>query len=293
MSDDLRGLMFSIAYRMVGSVGDAEDIVQESYLRMEEASAEGVEIESPKAYLSTITTRLAIDHLRSARVRRERYPGPWMPEPVVTDPSENPAEQAEIAESLSIAFLVLLEALSPRERAVFVLREVFDYGYEEIARIVETSEENGRQIAHRARQRIAEGERRFPAPPEEREELSRRFFDAFEAGDVESVLEVLAADVVFVGDGGGSGLGISRPVHGRAAVGRLLSIFIDRASSLGLDLEPATVNGQPGAVVRDPDGRVFNVVALDVAGGEITAVRSIVNPDKLGHLGPVSDVGRR
>ena len=176
--EDLRPLMFSIAYRMVGSVGDAEDIVQEAFLRFHRASGEGEEIESPKAYLSAITTRLGIDHLRSARVRREQYVGTWLPEPVLTDPESDVELHAETADSLSMAFLVLLESLSPVERAVFLLREVFEYGYDEIARVIGKTEDNCRQIAVRARRQVDAKRPRFEASRKRREELARRFFDA-------------------------------------------------------------------------------------------------------------------
>src|SRR6476619_5782559 len=192
---ELRPLMFSIAYRLVGSVGDAEDIVQEAFLRFHRASTDGQEIESPKAYVSAITTRLAIDHLRSARVRRERYVGTWLPEPVLTDPESDVALHAETADSLSMAFLVLLESLSPTERAVFLLREVFEYGYDEIARVIGKSEDNCRQIAVRARRQVEEKRPRFEASRTRREELAHRFFDAIGEGDAQGLLDLLAADV--------------------------------------------------------------------------------------------------
>jgi RNA polymerase sigma-70 factor, ECF subfamily len=291
-ADDLRPLMFSIAYRMVGSVGVAEDLVQEAYLRLHQTTSDGARVESEKAFLTTVTTRLAIDHLRSARVRREQYVGPWMPEPLVGEAERDPAEQAELADSLSVAFLVLLEKLSPVERAVFVLHDVFDYGFEEIAQIVERSEENCRQIAVRARRRVEQGEPRFEPSLEQREELARRFFAAFEEGEMDGLVELLARDVVFVGDGGGKATAIPEPVHGAARVGRMLWAFANQARRWQLSLEPAIVNAQPGAIVRDPRGRVVNVVALDIAGGEIQVVRSIVNPEKLGHLGELTDLTR-
>ena len=201
--EELRPLLFSIAYGMLGSVGEAEDVVQEAFLRFHRVIAEGERVESPKAYLSAVTTRLGIDHLRSARVRREHYVGEWLPEPLVTDPAPGPAEHAATADSLSMAFLVLLETLSPVERAVFLLREVFDYGYDEIARIVGKGEANCWQLYVRARRHIDEGKPRFDASREQREELARRFFAAAEQGDVDALEQMLADDVVVFGDGGG------------------------------------------------------------------------------------------
>jgi len=226
MTEELRPLLFSIAYRMLGSVGDAEDVVQEAFLRAERAEADGTRIESRKAYLTTVTTRLAIDELKSARARRETYVGPWLPEPLLTSTEPDAAEHAEMADSLSISFLVLLETLSPVERAVFLLREVFDYGYDEIAEVVGKSEANCRQILVRARKRIDEGRPRFEADRRRQEQLARRFLEAFEEGDVDGFVELLADDVVFVGDGGGKGRGISRPVYGQRSVIRLLSSFL-------------------------------------------------------------------
>src|SRR3954471_334089 len=209
----LRPLLFSIAYRMVGSVAEAEDIVQEAFLRHHRAvQEEDVEVQTPKAYLSAITTRLAIDHLRSARVRRETYVGPWLPEPLLTDPGPDPSEQAELADSLSLAFLVLLESLSPVERAVFLLREVFGYGYDEIARIVGKSEDNARQLAVRARRHIDERRPRFEADRRARQELAERFFAAARDGDVEGLEQLLAQDVVMYGDGGGKAPAAGRPL---------------------------------------------------------------------------------
>jgi RNA polymerase sigma-70 factor (ECF subfamily) len=289
--EELRPLMFSIAYRMVGGIDDAEEIVQEAYLRLAVARKEGQELESAKAFLVTVTTRLAIDHLRSARVRREQYVGPWMPEPLVSE-EPGPAERAETADSLSLAFMVLLERLSPRERAVYLLREAFDFPYAEIAEIVDVSEGNARQIASRAADRIEDGRPRFEPSLEEREELAERFLSAFERGDIEQVLELVAPDVVFVGDGGGKATAIPEPVHGRDRVGTLLKAFANQARRWSLTLESTLVNGQPGAIVRDPQGRVTNVVCLDIAGGAVQAVRSIVNPDKLSRLGEQSELTR-
>ena len=294
MSEELRPLLFSIAYRMLGSVSDAEDVVQEAFLRAERTEAEGAEIASRKAFLTTVATRLAIDQLRSARARRETYVGPWLPEPLLTSTEPDAAEHAEMADSLSMSFLVLLETLSPVERAVFLLREVFEYGYDEIAEIVGKSEDNCRQILVRARKRIDEGKPRFEADRRQQQELATKFLDAFENGEVDEFVDLLAADVVFYGDGGGKGRGISRPVHGQQRVTRLLATFVPRYRTAGARVQLTELNGGPGALFFDADDRLINVFAFDIAGGAIQTVRSIINPDKLAHLGyPLSDLGRQ
>ena len=292
---EFRPLMFSIAYRMTGSVSDAEDIVQEAFLRLTRVLRDGVQVTSPKAYLATVTTRLAISHLRSARVRREAYVGAWLPEPLVTDelaPATvpDPAERAEMSDSLSMAFLVLLESLTPTERAVFLLREVFGYEYAEIAEITGKSEPNCRQIFTRARHHIDEGKPRFETSREQRDEVARRFFEAAGGGDLNGLLELLAPDVVTIGDGGGKGQALREPLHGSERVGRFLLGLFRRAQKEGTYAVPALVNGQPGAVVYDAEGRVASVFALDIADGLVQAIRSVVNPDKLQHLGPTSNL---
>jgi RNA polymerase sigma-70 factor (ECF subfamily) len=295
-----RPLLFSIAYGMTGSVGDAEDIVQDAFLGMTRARQAGTTIANPKAYLTTAVTRLGINHLRSARVRRETYVGDWLPEPVVVPPDGDrpgPAEHAELADSLSMAFLVLLEALSPVERAVFMLREVFGYGYADVARITGKTEVNCRQIFARARQRIAAGRQTGAgAPPPARraegEALARRFFEAAAGGDMDALLGMLAPDVVSYGDGGGKAHAVAKPLAGRLRVARLFVGGLRRARMLGASLRPAWVNGQPGAVLYDAEQRVVSVVELDVADGVVQAIRAVANPDKLGHLGAVSDLGR-
>jgi len=292
---EYRSLMFSIAYRMTGSVGDAEDLVQEAFLRLTRVLREGVTITSPKAYLATATTRLAISHLRSARVRRESYVGAWLPEPLVTSElgpaaAPDPAERAEMSDSLSMAFLVLLESLSPTERAVFLLHEVFGYDYREIADITGKSEANCRQIFARARQHVDQGRPRFEASREQRDEVARRFFEAAGGGDLNGLLELLAPDVVVMGDGGGKGQALLHPTYGRDRVARFLLGLFRRAQNEGTYGVPAVVNGQPGAVAYDPEGRVAAVFTLDIADGQVQAVRSVVNPDKLQHLGPTSDL---
>jgi RNA polymerase sigma-70 factor (ECF subfamily) len=288
----LRPLLFSIAYRMLGSVAEAEDVVQEAFLRWHRALAGGTEVQSPKAYLAAVTTRLAIDQLRAARTRRESYVGPWLPEPLVAETEADVARHAEMADSLSMAFLVLLESLSPLERAVFLLREVFEYGYDEIAQIVDKSEANCRQIFARARRRIHTSTPRFETSTRERDELARRFLAACQQGDMDGLLRLLTADAVFVGDGGGKAQALGEPIRGAERVGRLLLGLFARAAHLGALVRPVEVNGQPGAIGLDAKGQVINVLALDITEGRVRAVRSVVNPDKLGHLGPVSDVAR-
>jgi RNA polymerase sigma-70 factor, ECF subfamily len=288
--EELRPLMFSIAYRMVGSASDAEDIVQEAFLRFHRESGKGTAVDSPKAYLSAITTRLSIDHLRSARVRREQYFGTWLPEPVLTDPASDVAQHAETADSLSMAFLVLLESLTPVERAVFLLREVFDYEYEEIAAVVGKSEENCRQIAVRARRQIEAKRPRFEASRQRREELARRFFEAVVNGDATGLLDLLAADVVVYADGGGKGPAFPRPVHGRDRVARVLLGTADGGRRLGvIGMRTVAINGQPGALFLDAEGRPIAVVTVDVADDLVQTVRAISNPEKLSHLGSFVD----
>ncbi|HZN89253.1 MAG TPA: RNA polymerase sigma-70 factor [Thermoleophilaceae bacterium] len=290
--DELRPAAFAIAYRMLGSVSEAEDVVQEGFLRLHRAREDGQRIESPRAYLSTVVSRLALDQLRSARVRRETYVGEWLPEPLVASADEDPARKVEMADSLSLAFLVLLESLSPEQRAAFLLREVFDEPYDHIAEIVGTSEQNARQLAARARRHVDEGRPRFEVSREQRDELADRFFDAAEEGDLEGLEELLAHDVVLHGDGGGKAPALARAVHGRARVARTLHAWASAGARFGgITWQREEVNGQPGARVLDRDGKLISVLILDVAEGQIQSVSSIVNPDKLGHLGPVADLG--
>ena len=289
--DELRPVSFAIAYRMLGSVSEAEDIVQESLLRVHGALDAGEQIASPHAFVATITTRLAMDELRSARARRERYVGEWLPEPIITDGRDDPARHAETADSLSLAMLVLLESLSPEQRAVLLLRDVFDYGYAEIASIVSKSEENTRQLAARARRHVAEGRPRFATTREQRDELARRFFAAAQQGDLAGLEALLAHDVELTGDGGGKAPAARRPLRGRSRVARALVGWMGPADPLpGVSLRIVEVNGGPGALFLDDEDRVLGVCALDIADGRITAVNAVVNPDKLGHLGPVGDI---
>ncbi|HEY7631586.1 MAG TPA: RNA polymerase sigma-70 factor [Thermoleophilaceae bacterium] len=287
--EDLRPLMFSIAYRMLGSASEAEDIVQDAFLRFHQAAKEQ-KIDNPKAYLAQITTRLSIDHLRSARVRRESYTGTWLPEPLLTEEVPDVAQHAETADSLSMAFLVLLESLSPTERAVFLLREVFDYPYDEIAETIGKSEDNTRQLAVRARKHVEERRPRFEADKKARDELAGRFFAAAEEGDTEGLMKMLADDVVFYGDGGGKGPAIARPMYGRDRVGRFMRNLLKQAGRAQITLVPTEVNGAPGAVARDQHGNIASVLSLDIADGQIQAFRSVVNPDKLRHLGELADL---
>jgi RNA polymerase sigma-70 factor (ECF subfamily) len=278
---ELRPLLFSIAYRMVGAVGEAEDIVQEAFLRYHRR---GGEPGSARAWLTTVTTRLAIDHLRSARAKREAYVGPWLPEPIVTDPTEDPAAQSERADSLSIAFLAVLERLSPVERAVFLLREVFDYGYGEIAEIVERSEDNCRQIFARARKHVEAERPRFVVSREQQEELTNRFLAASREGDVEGLMKLLAEDAAAYTDGGGKARAASRPVHGRRAVARFMALIASRTPPSGLVVREVEINGRPGRLLFDGEGNAIGALVLDLADGAIRRVDFVVNPDKLSRV---------
>jgi RNA polymerase sigma-70 factor (ECF subfamily) len=288
-----RPLVFSIAYRMLGSVAEAEDIAQEALLRAHREAAAGTEIATPKAYITSIATRLAIDHLRSARVQRETYVGPWLPEPLLVDERADVARAAELSDTLSMAFLVLLERLAPVERAVFLLREVFDYPFAEIADVVDKSEDNVRQILVRARRRVEAERPRFEASRDARDALAERFFAAAREGDLDGLVDLLAADATFTGDGGGKAAAFPKPIDGAVAVARVLVALFKRAATMGVGTEPVQINGQPGILTRDAEGRLISAVALDIAGGVVLDVRSVVNPDKLTHLGPVSDAARK
>jgi RNA polymerase sigma-70 factor, ECF subfamily len=283
--EQLRPLLFSIAYRILGSVSEAEDAVQEAWLRYEASPTQPT---STKAFLSAVVTRISIDVLRSARVRREQYVGAWFPEPLLNDPYEDPERSAELADSLSMAALVLLERLSPVERAVFVLREVFGFGFPEIASAVGKSEAACRQLAVRARRHMDAGRPRFEADRREREELAGRFFDAFREGDVDGLRELLAADVQMVGDGGGKAPQW-RNIVGAEKVVRVLAGMVPLFVRIGGIVETHEVNGQPGAIVRDRDGKVISTLVLDILDGRIQTIRGVINPDKLGHVGPVAD----
>jgi RNA polymerase sigma-70 factor (ECF subfamily) len=284
--EQLQPLLFSIAYRILGSVSEAEDAVQETWLRYQASPAQPA---SAKAFLSTAVTQISIDILRSARVRREEYVGQWFPEPLLTDPYQDPERSAELADSVSMAALLLLERLSPLERAVFVLREVFGFGFPEVASAVGRSEAACRQLAVRARRHMDAGRPRFEADRREREKLAARFFGALREGDVEGLRELLAADVLIVADGGGKAPRLARAVMGADNVARVLASIFPWLVRIDVTVQPHQVNGQPGAIFRDRDGKVLNTLALDILDGQIQTIRSVINPDKLGHLGPVAD----
>ncbi|MHB1537910.1 MAG: RNA polymerase sigma factor SigJ [Solirubrobacteraceae bacterium] len=290
---DLRPTAFAIAYRMLGSVSEAEDVVQETLLRVHRSLERGERIDSPRAFAATIATRLSINELRSARARRERYFGEWLPEPILTGGEQDPARQAEIADSISLAMLVLLESLSPEQRAVLLLHDVFDYRFAEIAKILDRTEESVRQLGARARRHVEQhrdGRLRFQTTREQRDELARRFFAAAEEGDVAGLEALLAADVRLTGDGGGKVPALVRSVHGRTRVARMVATWFHVASRLPeATLRRVEVNGSPGALMLDGQGRIFSVVALEIARREIASIESVVNPEKLSHLGPIAD----
>ncbi|CAA9290971.1 MAG: RNA polymerase sigma-70 factor [uncultured Chloroflexi bacterium] len=284
--EQLRALLFSISYRLLGSVGEAEDAVQETWLRYQASPTPPT---STRAFLSAIVTRISIDMLRSARFRREQYVGQWLPEPLLADPYEDPARSAELADSLSMAALLLLERLSPLERAVFVLREVFGFSFPEVASAVGRSEAACRQLAVRARRHMDAGRPRFDADRREREQLAAHFFDALREGNVESLRDLLAADVHMVGDGGGKAPQWAGGIAGAPNVARVLASIYPRFVQIEGTVEPHDVNGQPGAIFRDRDNKVLTTWTLDILDGRIQTIHAVINPDKLGHLGPVAD----
>jgi RNA polymerase sigma-70 factor, ECF subfamily len=284
--EQLRSLLFAIAYRILGSVAEAEDAVQETWLRY---AASPTQPTSAKAFLSAVVTRISIDVLRSARVRREEYVGPWFPEPLLNDPYSDPERSAELADSVSMAALLLLERLSPPERAVFVLREVFGFGFPEVASAVGRSQAACRQLAVRARRHMDAGRPRFETDGRERDELAARFFGALREGDVDGLRELLAADASLAGDSGGKVPALARTITGAENVTRVLVSIFPWLVRIDVGLEPREVNGQPGAIFRDRDGKILFTLALDVLDGQIQMIRSVSNPDKLAHLGPVAD----
>jgi RNA polymerase sigma-70 factor (ECF subfamily) len=276
-----RRLLFSLAYRMLGSVADAEDIVQEAYLRWQSAKDE--EIRAPKAYLSTIVTNLCINQLQSARVKREEYIGPWLPEPLITDENQDPMRNIQMADSLSMAFMILLESLTPTERACFLLREVFDYDYEEVARMVGKSEANCRQMVSRARQHVRERRTRFDSPREMQSRLTEQFMKACASGDLEGLMSILAEDVSVTSDGGGKVTAARKPIHGADRVARFFTGLVNKAGASRISVRPTEVNGQPGFITYF-NGHLVNVVALDIADDRIRDIYIVVNPDKLRNL---------
>ncbi|QMW68209.1 RNA polymerase sigma-70 factor [Mumia sp. ZJ1417] len=282
--------MFSIAYRMLGSVAEAEDVVQEAFLRMHRAGPEGLSVDNPEAYATTVTTRLAIDTLRSARVRREQYVGPWLPEPLVASSDADPAHQVELDATVSTAFLMLLESLTPVERAVFVLREALAYDYADIAVVVDKSEANCRQILARARKRIDDGRPRFDASPEQRDRLAAQFVAAVSRGDVAGLERLLAEDVMFVGDGGGRAPAIQRPMVGTVQVARFLAGLVRQGARFGVLIDQVVANGEPALRARAADGALLSLMTIDVVDGQIARLHNVLNPEKLRHLGPVGDL---
>jgi len=294
--ESLRPLLFSIAYRMLGSVTEAEDVVQEAFLRYHRAVGEHGQPDSPKAYLSTVVTRLSIDQLRSARSRRESYVGEWLPEPLLTSaeslyqPAPDPATHAEQADSLSMAFLLLLERLTPLERAVFLLHDVFDYDYDETASVVGRSTTAVRQLSRRARLHIEAGRPRFDVEAAERAALSERFFAAVSGGDMDGLLGLLAEDVEVHGDSGGVPPSWRRPIVGREHVAKLMSTIANQIRHVQGSLRPTEVNGQPGALVLASDGSLIAVLSIDIADGQVQTVRSVISRAKLQHLAPLADL---
>ncbi len=301
--EQLRGRAFAIAYRMLGSVGDAEDVAQEALIRFHSATEAGEAIDSPPAYVATIATRLAIDELRSARVRRETYVGEWLPEPLPTaaDAAARPAgatafpdpeAQAELADSLSLAFLVLLEQLTPEQRAALLLHDVFDYPHEEVAAIIGTTPAASRQLASRARRQVDEERPRFQSSAERQRELASRFFEAVQSGELGRLEALLADDVVLKGDGGGKVPALARPLSGRSRVAKAMTNWLKAGRRLGgIRYEPTEFNGQPGAITRFEDGSLLGAMVIESDGERITGINSVVNPEKLGHLGDVADYG--
>jgi RNA polymerase sigma-70 factor (ECF subfamily) len=278
--EELRPLLFSIAYRMLGSVAEAEDIVQEAWLRWEQADRSV--IRSAKAFLSTITTRLCVDYLRSARVRRERYIGPWLPEPLMTEVAPPASETAELADSLSLAFLTLLESLTPLGRAAFLLKEVFDFEYPEIAEILERSQPSCRQLVARARKHLDTRRPRVAASREQHQLMTMEFMRACATGDLGELMKLLTDDVVLWADGGGKVRAARKPIYGPEKVTRFVRGIIRKAEGeyeVGVD----QINGGPAIALRQ-GGRVQDVISLDVAGDRIQGIWIIVNPDKLARL---------
>jgi len=288
---ELRPRAFAIAYQMLGSVSEAEDVVQEAFLRLHQTPQQDEQINSPRAYIATLVTRLAIDQLRSARARREQYVGEWLPEPLAIELT--PAEHAETTDSLSLAFLVLLESLTPQQRAAFLLREVFEYPYPEVAEIIGTDVDSTRHLVARARKHVRERRPRHYASRQQRHELAQRFFAAAEQGDLRALETMLAQDVAVHADGGGKVPALARPVNGRERVARGLSAGISVLARRGVRIHVTEVNGQPGAVAIDAHDRLVGVIGLDIAEGQIQTIHSIANPDKLRHLDRVSDLGTR
>jgi RNA polymerase sigma-70 factor, ECF subfamily len=283
--DQYRGLLFSIAYRMLGSVADAEDILQEAFIRWQQSQQE--EIRSPRAFLVTIVSRLCVNHLQSARVQREQYVGQWLPEPIVTGAEGDPLGIIRIDESLSMAFLVLLERLTPVERAVFLLREVFEYEYSEIASVLGQTEANCRQILRRARQHVGAMRPRFRTPPQKRDALMESFLAAINTGAMDGLMILLTEDVVLHSDGGGKGVAVPNLVRGIDKVARGILGSLDRLVPKNLVWTLTDINGQPG-LINYLDGVPHSVLTIDIKGDRIQAIYVITNPEKLSRLPELS-----
>jgi RNA polymerase sigma-70 factor (ECF subfamily) len=275
-----RSRLFGIAYRMLGTRSDAEDVVQDTYLRWHQADA--TEIRSAEAWLTTVTTRLCIDRLRAATLERSRYVGPWLPEPIVAAPTPSPEDQLELSASLSVAFLTILERLSPEERAGFLLREVFDCPYPEIARILGKREAACRQMIHRARERVRSEQPRFEVDPQEHRRLLDQFSAALHAGDEAALYALFAEDAVLTSDGGGKAPAATRTVTGNDRIARLFA-GVAHKSQGRISFTAASVNGEPGLVLGF-DGRWVSVMTIQAAGGRIRALYHVMNPDKLRSL---------
>ncbi len=279
--DQYRSLLFSIAYRMLGSVADAEDMLQETFIRWQQAREE--EFRSPRAFLITIISRLCINHLQSARVRREEYVGQWLPEPIVTGPGSDPLEIIRVDESLSMAFLVMLERLTPVERAVFLLREVFEYEYPEIATVLGESEANCRQILHRARQHVTAMRPRFKTSQSQQSDLLERFLKATGSGDLEGLVDLLATDVVLHTDGGGKAVAAPNLIRGARNVARGALGTLEKLLPKNLVNRLAQINGEPG-IVSYLDRKAYSVLTLEAGAGHIQAIYVVTNPEKLAHI---------
>lgn len=283
--EQLRPRAFAIAYRMLGTVSEAEDIVQESLLRVHQNAGS---LDNPVAFITTVATRLAITELQSARARRETYVGDWLPEPLLDD--DDPASQVELHDDISLALLRTLETLSPEQRAALLLHDVFGYDYAHIAEIIGVQADNARQLTARARKHVQEGRPRFSVSREQQDDLVTQFFAAAERGDLSGLEKLLAEDVTMRGDGGGKVPALGRTVVGRARVAKTISNGTRAFARIrGLTWRPAEVNGGPGALYLDAEGRVIGVIGLTLVDGRVVSIDSVVNPDKLQHLGEVGD----
>jgi RNA polymerase sigma-70 factor (ECF subfamily) len=277
-----RGLMFAIAYRMLGTIADAEDAVQDAWLRW--SAAPRADVADPRAYLARVVTNTALNRLRSARSRREAYVGPWLPEPLLTEAGPDAAERAELAESVSVAMLVVLESLTPEERAVFVLREVFGFEHAEIGAALGRSVPAVRQLAHRAREHVQARRPRFDVDWHQQREVTERFLAAAAGGDIDGLMTVLAPDVTLLTDGGGKARAALRPITGAAKAARFLAAIAGRpymgVAVSDMTLEAAEINGSPGTLITS-GGRAIVALTLTVSDGRITAIQLLANPDKL------------